>query len=98
MKKAFGALENVPKGFEPFLKIVSDTYDHADEDRAMIERSMEISSKEMGELNEKLKSESTTLKTKMDELERMNKLMVDRELKMMELKKELAMLKVEKVN
>ena len=89
MKKAFRSLEAVPKELAAFLTLVSETYDHAEEDRLMIERSMEISSKELGELNVKMQTESKTLKTKLDELERMNKLMVDRELKMVELKKEI---------
>jgi hypothetical protein len=88
LKKVFGDLAKIPKEIEPLIALVSDTYDHGEEDRVMIERSMEISSKELGELNKKLQSESANLTTKLDELERINKLMVDRELKMIELKKE----------
>lgn len=90
LKKAFGSIENVPKGLEEFLKAVSDTYDHSEEDRLMIEHSMELSSKEMGELNQKLTQESGTFKKNLDDLARMNKLMIDREIKMIELKKRIA--------
>ena len=87
IKKIFGSLENAPKGLDVFLRLVSDTYDHAEEDRLMIERSLEISSKELTGLNNKAKEESEKLKINVSELERMNKLMIDRELKMIELKK-----------
>ena len=93
LKKVFGALEVVPKGIEPFLQLVSDTYDHAEEDRSMIERSLEISSRELGELNKKAREESNKLKISLEETERTNRLMIDRELKMMELKKEIGALK-----
>jgi two-component system NtrC family sensor kinase len=88
LKKVFGSLEAVPPGFEALLKTVSDTYDHAEEDRLMIERSLEISSKELGELNKKTKEESDKIKTNLGETEHLNTLMIDRELKMIELKKE----------
>ena len=88
LKKVFGSLETVPQEVEAILKIISDTYDHAEEDRLMIERSLEISSKELGALNAQTKEESEKLKTSLAETERINKLMIDRELKMIELKKE----------
>jgi len=93
LKRVFGNIESVPQQIYPLLAIISETYDHNEEDRLMIERSMDLSSKELGELNKKLQSESGNLKTKLDELERMNKLMVDRELKMIELKKEIEALR-----
>lgn len=51
LKRVFGSLEKVPSGLEPLLQLVSNTYDGADEDRRLIERSLEISSKELGDLN-----------------------------------------------
>lgn len=95
IKKIFGNIESVPQALYAFLKVVSDTYDNAEEDRRLIEHSLELSSKELGELNQNLRKESETLKTNMQETERMNKLMVDRELKMIELKEELKLLKAQ---
>ncbi|OGC81073.1 hypothetical protein A2943_02060 [Candidatus Adlerbacteria bacterium RIFCSPLOWO2_01_FULL_51_16] len=49
IKKIFGNIESVPQSLYVFLEVVSETYDHAEEDRLLIERSLEISSKELGE-------------------------------------------------
>jgi signal transduction histidine kinase len=70
LKNIFGGVENVPKGLEDFIKLVNDTYNHAEEDRQMIERSLEVSSKELGELNKKTIEESEKLKISFSELER----------------------------
>jgi hypothetical protein len=93
IKKAFGGLAHLPEGLEAFLKMISDTYEHTDEDRALVERALEISSRELAEFNKKIVEESEKIKLSNSELERMNRLMVDRELKMIELKKEIAHLR-----
>ena len=93
IKKIFGGIENLPQELYPFLKTVSDHYDHVEEDRLLIERSLELSSKELNELNKKLKEESIIMKTNLVELDRINKFMVNRELKMIELKNENAELR-----
>jgi PAS domain-containing protein len=68
LKKVFGGLENVPLSLSPFLKVVSDTYDHAEEDRTLIERSLDISSRELGELNDTTRREAEELKATVEEL------------------------------
>ena len=88
LKKALGGIENIPKDSEGLFKIISETYDHFEEDRKLIEHSLEVSSKEMLELNNKLREEAVTLKSGSEELVRVNKLFIDRELKMIELKRE----------
>lgn len=45
----FGSPENFPAGLEGFLQSVSDAYEHFDEDREQLDRSLEISSKEFFE-------------------------------------------------
>lgn len=89
------------------LILVSDTYRHFDEDRALTERSLELSSKELSEKNKKLEEDLEELKrskghieeleeaqarerTQRNQVERLNKFMIDRELKMVELKKRIA--------
>jgi DNA-binding transcriptional MerR regulator len=72
---------------QKFLKSVSDSYIHADEDRALIERSLDLSSEELNRKNDQLQQEIRQVKEQTDELQRLNDLMVGRELKMISLKK-----------
>ncbi len=71
-----------------FLESVSDTYTHADEDHDLIERSLDISSKELTSINEQLRGEIKRTKEQADELRRLNKVMIGRELRIIELKQE----------
>jgi PAS domain S-box-containing protein len=50
IKKYFGG-QNVPDGMAPFLQAVSRSYEDADEDLKMLERSMSISSDELAGIN-----------------------------------------------
>ncbi len=93
IKQAFGSLKTIPKDMQTFLELVGKTYDARDEDRLLTERSFEISSKELSELNQRMQTESKAMKASLAELERLNKLMINRELKMIELKSEIASLK-----
>jgi signal transduction histidine kinase len=54
-------ITDLPEHFQVLLKIISDTYDHYEKDRAMLERSIDLSSSEMIELNQKLRTESERL-------------------------------------
>lgn len=49
--------EKVSAELKDFLKVVSESYDHYEKDRRMLERSIEISSAEMMELNNRLRQE-----------------------------------------
>ena len=66
--KHWGAPENVPADLRNFLDVISQTYDHHDRDRSMLERSIELSSSEMIELNERLRAESRELSKAHEEL------------------------------
>ncbi len=56
--KLFGDnAEKVSAELQDFLKVVSESYDHYEKDRKMLERSIEISSGEMLELNNRLRKE-----------------------------------------
>jgi signal transduction histidine kinase len=70
LKKVFGSLENVPEGIGDFIALVSDTYEHANDDRLLTERSLDISSKELSELNTRLQKESAELKAQSEENEK----------------------------
>lgn len=55
--KTFGSEDRIPKDLDPLFQVISDTYLHSDEDRALTIRSLEISSKELENLNIQLASE-----------------------------------------
>lgn len=59
----------MPEQYRTLLNMVSESYDHFERDRRMIERSIEISSKDMVELNTQLKKEKEYLKIANKELE-----------------------------
>lgn len=54
IRQRFGRVDEVPEDLFDFLQVVNDAYHRADADRAMIERSLEISSEELWEANEAL--------------------------------------------
>ena len=58
LSKYLGGTENLPAEMQRFLQTVSDSYDHYEKDRRLLERSIEISSMELKELNGKLKRET----------------------------------------
>lgn len=58
IKKYLGDAIVTPGNIENLLKVISDSYDHHEKDRKMLERSIELSSKEMVELNAKIKKET----------------------------------------
>lgn len=55
LQKYIGSSEQVPEDFIRLLNVISESYDHYEKDRKMIERSIELSSKEMIELNNQIK-------------------------------------------
>lgn len=64
IKNFFGDPSSLPKPWQDFLQAVSDTYVHSDEDREMAERSLDISSKELGAINAKLAAEKQNFEAK----------------------------------
>jgi two-component system, sensor histidine kinase len=58
IRKFFGDAENIPEDLLPFLGAVNQSYIHHESDRSLIERTMEISSKELTVSNKKLLDES----------------------------------------
>jgi PAS domain S-box-containing protein len=58
-RESGGAL---PDGSESFLQEISNAYTHFDEDHALIDRSLDLSSKELGQINQRLREESDRAK------------------------------------
>jgi PAS domain S-box-containing protein len=61
--------EALPENFTAFLEVISNSYDHYEQDRLMLERSAEISSEEMIELNQSQKKAHDELKALFDNIE-----------------------------
>ena len=57
VKKHFGSLEAVPVDAQSFIDAVNDAYHQADVDRALLERSLELSSQELTERYQRLQQE-----------------------------------------
>lgn len=54
LRKYFGDLTSVPESLRTFIETVEETYSQSDEDRKMLERSLELSSQELIEKNKNL--------------------------------------------
>src|SRR6185312_15142291 len=61
LQKYFNGADKLLKNFNALFNIISQTYDHYEKDRKMIERSIDLSSKEMVDLNNELKKEKEGL-------------------------------------
>lgn len=62
LRQHFGGADKVPENFNELLNVISESYDRFEKDRKLTERSAELSSKEMIELNSDLKKEKDELK------------------------------------
>lgn len=58
IKRHLGGIENVPESFVAFIEAVDRSYTHYEEDRLLLERSMEISSGELENSNAQLREEA----------------------------------------
>ncbi len=56
LRRCFGDLDHLPEELSEFLHIVDQTYDHHDQDRLLVDRSLEISSEELDAVNSELRS------------------------------------------
>jgi len=56
LRRCYGDAKQIPKELDKFLEVVNETYDHHDQNRDLIERSLEISSEELSGVNSELRS------------------------------------------
>lgn len=68
IRKYLGNATPVSTEFRNLLQAISDSYDGFDQDRSLIERSLELSSKELVDMNEKLRKEAETEKEILNDL------------------------------
>lgn len=61
VERFFVNVETLPKELEKLFGAINEVYEHFDDDRALIERSLELSSREMEEINNKLKKQNVDL-------------------------------------
>ncbi len=66
--KKFGKLEHMPIELYELLESVSQSYDHYERERIMIERTMDLSSSELIDANKKLEQQAKQLTRSHDEL------------------------------
>lgn len=55
LKRKLKGVDEIPEEFKPLLQAISDSYDHYESDRTLLERSLELSSNELTETNGKLR-------------------------------------------
>jgi PAS domain S-box-containing protein len=68
VQKHFG-VDKVPENLRDFLETINSSYEHYEQDRVMLERSIEISSEEMIELNQSQMKSHEELKTLFENIE-----------------------------
>lgn len=68
LRKYLGESSELPPDFVKLMDVISDSYDHYEKDRELIERSIELSSAEMIQLNDELRKEKEDLKRAHEEL------------------------------
>lgn len=71
IKRYLGEQTEMPDGLQKLFSAISDSYTHYEDDRKLIERSIEISSKELLDVNSKLRAESERQKQILSQLQEM---------------------------
>ena len=109
LKKHVNTFAGLSPEWEVFLKAVSEAYEQSDADRLLVERSLELTSRELTLKNDALKRDldarqrimeelrltNETLAAKMTQLEIFNHAMLGREERILELKDEIRSLQAQ---
>src|SRR5579862_5751240 len=80
VQKYLGGLDKVPENYYAFMKAINESYNHYEKDHHLLERSIELSSGEMIELNKQLETEAEELKQAQEELKATEKVRLEKRL------------------
>jgi len=69
LRRAFGSTQATPPGLDALLSAVNQAYEDADAERTMIERAMDLMSKELNERNDQLRADLVERQRARDELQ-----------------------------
>jgi transcriptional regulator with GAF, ATPase, and Fis domain len=69
LKRHIGLVENIPQDWQSFVDAVNETYHQADADRALLERSLDLTSQELLEKNQQLGQQIVEQERAREELE-----------------------------
>jgi len=86
-QKYLRGLDQVPENFHAFIQAINDSYNHYEKDHHLLERSIELSSEEMVELNAQLRKETEELKKAHEELKATEKVRLEKRLDEEKIKK-----------
>jgi PAS domain S-box-containing protein len=67
LAKVFGNLGEAPRELQPFLDVVNRAYEQSDDDRILLERSLDLTSQELLEANRELRTYATELERRVAE-------------------------------
>ena len=79
LKKQFGSPESVPEELSKLVGMVNDAYDSFDQEKSMLERSLELSSNELLDANQGLSKQKAELEDTLDKVKQMQQQIVMQE-------------------
>ena len=71
IRKTVGSVDRIPDELADFLTLVDDAYQRADEDRRLLERSLDLTSSELLEANAELRRRSESLEQQLNQSQKM---------------------------
>ncbi len=82
LRQYLGEGKKIPQSLAPIFAAISESYEHFDEDKILIERSLDVSSKELNGLTSRLRAEAEKEQAKVQELANKNQLLENTKLAM----------------
>ena len=89
IERYLGQPDDLPDTYQKFIEAVDRTYVGFEKEYTLLNRALDISSRELKELNTTIRLKAEDAQAHAEEVERFNQFMVDREVKMTELKRKI---------